>query len=258
MPRFSANLSTMFAEYAPLDRCRAAREAGFDAVEFQFPYDLGREPFAAAIRDHGLAVSVLNLPAGDFINGGEGIAAVPGREDDFRRAIAEALPYAQDCGARAVNVLAGCPAPEYGREACLDTLAANLRDAAGPFGDIGVAVVVEAINDIDRPGFLLPRAADIVDMLDRAGHQNLSLEFDLYHVAMMGDPIIETFTAHRDRIGHIQFADVPGRHEPGTGHIDFRAAFDAIDDAGYDGWIAAEYFPQGRTEDGLGWIADLG
>lgn len=247
----------MFAEYAPLDRCRAAREAGFRAVEFQFPYDLGLEPFAAAIREADLAVSVINLPAGDFMNGGEGIAAVPGREDAFRHAIAEALPYARAAGTRAVNVLAGCPSPERERSACLDTLAANLNLAARAFAEIGVAVVVEAINNVDRPGFLLPRAADVVDLLDRAGHDNLSLEFDLYHVGMMEDPIVATFQAHRGRIGHIQFADVPGRHEPGTGDIDFAAAFAAIDAAGYDGWVAAEYFPQGRTEDGLGWIEEF-
>ena len=256
MPRFSANLSTMFREYAPLDRCRAAHEAGFEAIEMQFPYDLNLDALAGAIRDYGFAVSVINVPAGDFVNAGEGTASVPGREAEFREGVAEAKRYARALGALNVNVLAGAPSPERDRDSCLATLAGNLRFAADAFADVGVGVVVEAINDIDRPGFLLPRVADVARLLGRIGHANLSVEFDVYHVGMMADPVAETFRAHRDSIGHVQFADVPGRHEPGTGGIDFAAAFGAFDAAGYGGWVAAEYFPEGRTEDGLGWLAE--
>lgn len=254
MPRFSANISTMFREYAPLDRCRAAREAGFGCIEMQFPYDLDPDAFADAVRENGLAVSVINLPAGDFASGGEGTAAVPDRQDEFRAGVALGLRYARLLRAGAVNVLAGSPSPERGREACLDVLCANLRHAAAAFAGIGVPVVVEAINDVDRPDFLLPRAADVIAAIDRAGHANLALQFDLYHVGMMGEPVVETFKACRARIGHIQFADVPGRHEPGTGGLDFATAFSAIDAGGYRGWVAAEYTPSGRTEDGLGWF----
>lgn len=258
MPRFSANISMLFREYAPLDRCRAAREAGFAAVEIQFPYDLNRDALADAVRDNGLAVSVINLPAGDMMNGGEGIAAVPGREDEFRRALDDGLRYAEALTPANVNVLAGFPAPERGREACLETFAANLQLAADAFAAIGVRVVVEAINDRDRPGFLLPRVADAVAAVDRAGHRNLAVQFDVYHVAMMGDPPVATLEAQRDRIGHIQFADAPGRHEPGSGRIDFAGVFAAVDASGYDGWTAAEYVPAGRTEDGLDWMSLFG
>ena len=255
MPRFSANLSTLFREHAPPDRPRAAAEAGFRCIEMQFPYDLDRGSFAAAVRDHGLAVSVINLPAGTFMTGGAGDAAVPGREGDFRAAVEAALPWAAALKTENVNVLAGAPAPEHGRDACLETLAENLRHAAAAFADIGVRVVVEAINDTDRPGFLLPRAEDALAVIDRAGHPNLSLQLDLYHAAMTGEDPAESVARHISRTGHIQFADAPGRHEPGTGAIDFDAAFAAIDAAGYAGWVAAEYFPAGRTEDGLGWLA---
>lgn len=258
MPRFSANVSTLFREYDPLDRYRAAREAGFAAIEIQFPYDLDVDALAGAVRGNRLAVSVINVPAGGLVDGGEGNAAVPGREESFREGVTQARLYAEAIGATSVNVLAGCPAPERGRNACLDVLARNLHHAADVFAGIGVRVVVEAINDIDRPGFLLPRVADAAALLDRIGHPNLAIEFDLYHVETMGDPIAGTFAAHAGRIGHVQFADVPGRHEPGTGRIDFDAAFAAIDAAGYDGWTAAEYFPQGRTEDGLGWLGRYG
>ena len=205
--------------------------------------------------EFGLAVSVLNLPAGTFPNGGEGDAAVPGREDVFREAVVTALPWARAVGALNVNVLAGAPALEYGREACLEALVGNLCYAANAFGEIGVTVVVEAINDRDRPGFLLPGTDDVVEVLDRAGHANLAVQFDLYHVAMMGDRVVETFDRLKAHVGHIQFADAPGRHEPGTGTIDFDAAFAAIDASGYSGWTAAEYIPAGRTEDGLEWLS---
>ncbi len=254
MPRFSANLSTLFREYAPLDRCRAAAEAGFRAVEFQFPYDLDLGALAGAIGEFGHAVSVINVPAGDLMNGGEGTAAVPGREAEFRDGVALAAEYVTEIGARSVNVLAGCPSPERGREACRATLAGNLRHAADTLGRVGVRVVVEAINDIDRPGFLLPRVADVAELLEAVDHPNVAIEFDLYHVETIGDPIVETLERFRDLVGHVQFADVPGRHEPGTGRIDFAAAFAAIDASGYDGFVAAEYFPEGRTEDGLGWF----
>lgn len=256
MPRFSANLSTLFREYMPLDRCRAAAEAGFSAVEFQFPYDIDLGALAGTVEEFGLAVSVINVPAGDMMNGGEGTSAVPGREFEFRDGVARAREVARTIGARSVNVLAGCPSPERDRRECLALLAENLNVAGDAFGDIGVQVVVEAINDIDRPGFLLPRVADVAELLEAVDHPNVAIEFDLYHVETIGDPIVETFLRFRDLVGHIQFADVPGRHEPGTGRIDFDAAFAAIDASGYDGFVAAEYFPEGRTEDGLDWFRE--
>lgn len=244
----------MFREHAPLDRPRAAAEAGFRCVEMQFPYDLDRDALAAAIRDLGIAVSVINVPAGDLMAGGEGLAAVPGREAEFRTAVETAAAYAEAVGAINVNVLAGAPGPDHARAACLDTLAANLRHAADRFCEIGVRTVVEPINTADRPGFLLPRIADAAAIIERTGRSDIFIQFDLYHVAMMQDPIVATFEAHRDLVGHIQFADAPGRHEPGTGAIDFGSAFAAIDAAGYDGWTAAEYFPAAATLDGLGWF----
>ena len=244
----------MFREHAPLDRPRAASDAGFRCIEMQFPYDLDRDALGKAIRDLGLTVSVINVPADDLMTGGEGLAAVPGREAEFRKAVETAASYAEALGAINVNVLAGAPGPEHARDACLETLAGNLRHAADRFATISVRTVVEPINTADRPGFLLPRVEDAAALIGRTGRDDIFVQFDLYHVAMMQDPVVATFEAHRAKVGHIQFADAPGRHEPGTAGIDFQSAFAAIDGAGYSGWTAAEYFPAGRTEDGLGWF----
>lgn len=245
----------MFREHEPLARPRAARAAGFDCIEMQFPYDIPLDAIAGAVRDEELSVSVINVPAGDFMDGGAGLAAIPAREAAFAEAIETALRYAEAMRAENVNVLAGVPPRGLDRDACLRTLAANLRRAATAFAETGVRVVVEPINDIDRTGFLLPRVADAAKVLAAVEHPNLAIQFDLYHVAMMGDPIPETFRAFAAQIGHVQFADVPGRHEPGTGTIDFAAAFRLIDGSAYRGWVAAEYFPERRTEDSLGWLS---
>jgi hydroxypyruvate isomerase len=151
-----------------------------------------------------------------------------------------------------VNILAGTPSVD--RETADMTLAANLHHAATVFAGLGIGVVVEAINDIDRPGFFLSTAQAVIDIIDRADHANLALQFDLYHMATMGLPLVETYERYADRIGHIQFADAPGRHEPGTGSIDFGPIFAAIDASNYPGWVAAEYFPENDTADGLGWL----
>ena len=256
MPRFSANLSTMFREYSHLDRPRAAFEAGFRCVEMQFPYDLDLNDLTASLQEYSLSVSVLNVPSGDFIKGGEGNAAIPERTHGFRESVAQAKRFAQRINPLNVNILAGEPARTRHGETCRRTLADNLHHAAGEFADIGVRVVVEAINNIDRPDFMLNTAESVIDILDRANHPNLALQFDVYHMAMMGIPVVEAFEAHSTRIGHIQFADAPGRHEPGTGSVEIGPIFDAIDRSGYDGWVAAEYFPANGTEDSLSWMQD--
>ncbi|CAN0519712.1 unnamed protein product [Laminaria digitata] len=252
MPEFSANLSTMFKENDLIDRPDAAHAEGFRAVEMQFPYALDCGALATVIKRNALSVSVINVPCGDFVEGGEGNAALPDRIGDFRESVSIAKAYAEGLGARNVNILAGTPSID--RQTAATTLAENLHYAATVFADIGVRVVVEAINDIDRPGFFLNTADSVIDIIDRADHPNLAFQFDLYHMAMMNLPLVETYRKHVDRIGHIQFADAPGRHEPGTGTIDFGPIFAAIDASAYDGWVAAEYLPENATENSLGWM----
>jgi len=256
MPRFSANISMMFAERDWLDRPAAAAAAGFGAVEIQFPYDRPADHWKRAIGDASLAVSVINIPVGDMLDGGPGLAATPGRQLEFRRAVEEAHDVAAALKPRNVNVLSGYPESHgHDRALCLATLAENLRMAADIMSDIGVGVVVEAVNTVDRPGFFLTTSEQALEAIDRAGHPKLSLEHDLYHMDIMEGGLIARLEQIMPRIGHIQFADNPGRNEPGTGTIDFAAVFEAIDRLGYEGWVAAEYEPSTTTEDTLGWMA---
>lgn len=259
MPRFSANISMLFAERAWLDRPAAAAAAGFGAIEIQFPYDRPADDWRRAIEAAGLAVSVINLPVGDMLAGGPGLAATPGRQAEFRAAVETARDVASALRPANVNVLPGYP-ERHGHERgrCLDTLAENLRLAADIIGGIGVGTVVEAVNTVDRPGFLLSNSEQALDVIDRAGHDNLALEHDLYHMDIMEGRLIARLEEIASRIGHVQFADNPGRHEPGTGTIDFPAVFAALDRLGYGGWTAAEYLPSRTTEETLGWMTATG
>lgn len=255
MPRFSANISMLFAERDWLDRPAAAAAAGFGAVEIQFPYDRPAEDWRRAIEAAGLAVSVINIPVGDMLDGGPGLAATPGRQAAFRRAAEAARDVAAALRPRNVNVLSGCPELHgFARARSLAAQAENLRVAADLMGEIGVGVVVEAVNTVDRPGFLLSTSAQALEAIDRAGHPNLALEHDLYHMAIMEGRLVARLGEILPRIGHIQFADHPGRHEPGTGKIDYPAVFEALDRLGYAGWCAAEYVPSRVTEETLGWM----
>ncbi|MBM3503354.1 MAG: TIM barrel protein [Alphaproteobacteria bacterium] len=254
MPRFSANLSLLFTEHAVLDRFAAARDAGFEAVEIQFPYDLPVEHWRRAKERSGLDFVLFNVPAGDLPKGGAGLAGVPGREGHFRAAVAEAKHYAEALAPRAVNVLAGWPSPTVDRDRCRESLVANLGYAADVMSSLGVRVVVEPINRVDRPDSLVATSHDGLEILATVGHANLALQWDAYHMAMMGEDPAASLPALADKIGHIQFADAPGRQEPGTGAIDFDALFTAIDSCAYEGWVGAEYVPSGATRDSLNWL----
>ncbi|MDE0060743.1 MAG: TIM barrel protein [Defluviicoccus sp.] len=259
MLRFAANISMLFAERDWLDRPAAAAAAGFEAIEIQFPYDRPAEDWRRAIEAAGLAVSVLNLPVGDMLTGGPGLAATPGREAEFRRAVETARGVAAALRPGNVNVLAGYPERHgFERARCLETLAENLLVAADAMGGIGIGVVVEAVNAVDRPGFLLTTSAEALEAVDMAGHGNLALQHDFYHMDIMEGRPIERLGEIVGRIGHVQFADNPGRREPGTGAIDFPAVFAALDRLGYEGWTAAEYRPSRRTEETLGWMTAAG
>lgn len=256
MPRFSANISLLFTEYPLLDRPSAAADAGFGAVEMQFPYDTPVADLARASERAGIGFVLFNLPVGDLLGGGPGLSAIPGREGQFRAAVAEAKLYVQALRPAAVNVLAGWPPAEidYDRAACLAALAGNLRYAAEAMAPFGTRLVTEPINTIDRPRSLLSTSQAALEVLDRAAHANLGLQYDVYHMTLMEGDVPETVRRLAPRIGHIQFADTPGRQEPGTGQIDFAAVFGAIDASGYRGWVGAEYSPSRKTVETLGWL----
>ncbi len=258
MPRFSVNISTMFTEYDFLDRFKVARKHGFSAVEVQFPYEFPVTKVLAEKESAGVEITLINIGAGDLTTGGPGIAAHPGREEQFKVSVEEAYKYADSLKPTSVNVLAGAPSLEkFERRQCLDVLASNLYYAAEAFENIGTKVLTEAVNTIDRPGFLLNSTAAAVEIIERAGHKNLAIQYDVYHMQIMEGNLVNTIRDNLDQIGHIQFADTPGRHEPGTGEINFPNLFDAIDKMGWKGWLGAEYFPSKRTEKTLGWMSEL-
>lgn len=254
MPRFAANLGFLFPEHPFLERFAAAQRAGFGAVEFASPYAFDREEVAARLREHDLRCVLFNLPMGDRDRGDFGIACRPERVDEFRAGVEQALHHAQALEPALVNCIAGTAREGEDPRLLRRTLVDNLRFAADALEQAGVAMVVEPINTVDVPGFLVPRAADGASLLAEAGHRNIGLQLDLYHTAMMGEDPSPILASLRGIIRHIQFADVPGRGEPGSGKLALTQLFDTIDRIGYGGWVAAEYRPTRRTELTLDWM----
>ncbi|GLU38290.1 TIM barrel protein [Pseudomonas sp. NBRC 100443] len=249
-----ANLSLLFTELPLLERVRAAAEAGFAGVEIQFPYEVPAAALQAELQRSGLPLVLFNLPAGDLMQGGAGLAAVPGREAQFAAGLRQALEYAEVARPQKINVLAGRLAEGVEREQALALLAEHLRQTAEAFAGRGIAVLMEAINLHDMPGFLLNTPQHLLDMLARVGHPNLAAQLDFYHMARMGLDLADCVRQLQGHIGHVQFADAPGRGEPGSGELDFEPALAALRAQDYTGWLGAEYRPQGATSAGLGWL----
>jgi hydroxypyruvate isomerase len=254
VPQFAANLGWLFTEHPFLDRFAAARAAGFDAVEFAVPYDHPPETIARRLADHQLQCILFNLPMGERSKGDIGIACRPGREAEFRDGVARALRYADALGCRRINCISGRIFAGEDRAPLLERLVSNLRFAAREFKAEAIELVVEPLNDIDNPDFILPRSPEMAGVIASVDEPNVGLQFDIYHTAMKDDDpraLIETL---RPVIRHVQFADKPGRGEPGTGTIDIPPLFALLDRLGYDGWIGAEYRPTKRTEKTLDWM----
>lgn len=256
MPRFAANLSMLFTELPMLQRFAAAASAGFDAVELQFPYEWPAEALREALQEAGLPLVLHNLPAGDWAAGERGIACLPGREAEFRAGVDRALAYAQALGAPRLNCLAGI-APAGADPALLRaTMLGNLRHASARLAEAGLELLLEPINQRDVPGFWLHRSGQALELLDELGAANAKLQYDLYHAQRSEGELVGTLRRHLGRIGHIQIADNPGRHEPGSGEIAFDFIFDELDRLGYAGHVGCEYLPAAGTDAGLGWLRE--
>jgi hydroxypyruvate isomerase len=254
MPRFSANLSMLFTEVELIDRFAAARAAGFRAVEIQFPYDLGAETIRRKLIEHDLQLVLFNVPADDLLQGGEGLACVPEKQDRFCEALALAVEYAQVLRPAAINVLPGRCFDQPRKADYLTTFKRNLCLAADAFTPLGVKTVFEAINSLDMPGFIIDTSAKMLAVQDELQRADVHLQYDIFHMLRMGEDPAAFIAEHADRIGHIQFADCPGRAQPGTGIADWAEIFSAIDQSGYDGRTGAEYKPSGGTSASLGWL----
>ena len=257
MPKFAANLTMLFNEVPFLDRFERAAKAGFEGVEFLFPYAFAAADIKARLDAHHLRLVLHNLPAGDWDAGERGIACLPGREEEFRAGVGKAIEYAKALGVTQLNCLAG-KAPAGVAEAQLrKTFVANLKFAAAELGKAGLRLLIEPINSFDIPGFYLNRTAQALDILDEVGADNAFVQYDIYHAQRMEGELAATMQKHLARIGHIQLADNPGRNEPGTGEINYAFLFKHLDHIGYSGWIGCEYKPAAATEAGLGWLQHL-
>ena len=257
MLKLSANISTLFTELPLLERPAAAAAAGFGAIEMQFPYVVPARELAAAAKAANVEVVLINMPAGDLGAGDLGLACLPARRDEFVRAVARSIEYAQRLQCPRVNCLAGnLPAGET-RERCWQVLIDNLRYAAGQLAAASLQLLVEVLNDADFPNFMLGKIGDGDALLAAVDRPNLALQYDVYHRRAAGDDWLGGIEPRLDRIGHIQFSDYPGRHEPGTGELDIAGLFMLLERLSYAGWTGAEYKPCGATRDSFGWRSAL-
>jgi len=255
MPRFAANLGMLFNEHPLIARFAAAAKAGFPAVEVQFPYDSPAPALRAEIERNGLVMLGLNTAPGG--PGEFGLAALPERERDFDATFRQALDYAVTTGATAIHCMAGTVPPDR-RVAAEAAFIRNLRRAADLAATHRIMLLIEPLNQRDRPDYFLCRVEHAADVINKVGRPNLKIQFDCYHVQIMQGDLIRRLEQHLPVIGHVQIAGVPSRAEPDEGEVSYPAICDALDRIGYKGWIAAEYRPRGRTEDGLAWAAPYG
>jgi hydroxypyruvate isomerase len=255
MPKLAANLTMLFGEVDFLDRFKAAADAGFRAVEYLFPYAYEAQVLKGRLQEHGLTQVLHNLPAGDWAAGERGIACLPDRVEEFEAGVAKAIAYATALECNRVNCLAGILPKTVDPDAARETFVRNLRYAAPRLKAAGIKLLIEPINTRDLPGFFLSGTRQALDIIDAVASDNLWVQYDIYHMQIMGEDVAATIEEHLSRIAHMQLADVPGRHEPGTGEIDFGALFAHLARIGYTGWIGCEYIPKEKTIDGLGWAA---
>jgi hydroxypyruvate isomerase len=256
MPRLAANLSTLFLERPFFDRFAAAAAAGFRAVEFYYPYALDPVELSDVLSRHDLAQVLFNTAKRRVGDVEQGLACVPGRQEEFRETIGDAIRYANALACRSVHVVAGVIPPGVDRRLAYDTCVHNLAYAAEQFGRHGVKALIEPLNPRDAPGFILTSPAMAVSLIRDAGVPNLYLQYDVYHAQIVEGDLARSIERYLPHIAHIQIADVPDRHEPGTGEIHYPFLFNLLDALGYGGWVGCEYYPLRDTESGLGWADD--
>jgi hydroxypyruvate isomerase len=254
MPKFSANLTMLFTDVDFMDRFEKASQFGFKGVEYLFPYGWKNEQLSEKLEKYGLQQVLHNLPAGNWGAGERGIACLSGREGKFQEGVGLAIEYAKALNCKRLNCLVGKTPQGVPPEKVRQTLVSNLQFAAAALEKEGIRLLIEPLNDRDIPGFYLIHTQDALRLMEEVNHSNLWLQYDIYHMQIMEGNLTKTILNNLNRIAHIQLADNPGRHEPGTGEINFTNLFRSIDEAGYEGWIGCEYAPIGKTEDGLQWI----
>ena len=253
MSKLAVNLSMIFTEVPLIERFALAREHGFQHVEIQFPYELSIEQIQTQLTLHQLNLCLINVPAGDLMQGGNGLAGVPGKEIEFHHALELAIRYATALNVPSVNILAGKQPVDADLLPCLNTLAENLKLACSMLTQHHIQPVFEMINGTDMPRFLVQNIAQAQEMLEAVKHPALKMQYDCYHMAMMGEDVLSALQENIQDIGHIQFADNPGRHEPDSGELDYTTIFKWLQHSAYSGYIAAEYRPSLASNQSFAW-----
>jgi len=255
MPQLAANLTTMFNEWPFLERFGAAAEAGFKAVEFLFPYDYSTQEIARRLTDNRLTLALFNLPPGDWAAGDRGLAALAGREEEFRSGIDRALDYVAATGAKQVHMMAGI-ADRSSAEARTN-YRRRIANVTERFGREGVTVLLEPINDRDMPGYFLNDFGFAAGLIEELALPNLRLQFDVYHRQIMHGDVTVALRSLMPIIGHVQVASVPSRNEPASGELNYPFLFNTLDALGYEGFVGCEYMPRAGTLNGLGWLSSM-
>jgi hydroxypyruvate isomerase len=258
MPQLAANLSTLFNDSPFLDRFARAAAAGFRRVEFQFPYAHTPDELAKALEEDGLRCELFNMPPGDWVAGERGLASHPARVAEFRQSVLRSLMYARRLRCPRLHCLSGLRDPGIPLDQQRATLVENLRFAANALAEHGLTLLVEPLNPYDVPSYMLYGSRTALDLIAAVGAPNLLLQYDIYHMQRGEGELAATIAANLDRIGHIQIADTPGRHQPGTGEINYRFLLPHLDRIGYAGIVGLEYFPDGPAEATLSWVVEYG
>ena len=254
MPKFTANLTMLFTEVDFLSRFAAAARSGFTGVEYLFPYSFPKDQLAETLRKHNLTQVLYNLPAGNWDAGERGIACHVDRVGEFQEGVDRAIDYARTLDCKQINCLAGIAPESISPARTREVFVSNLKYAAPRLAAHGIKLLIEPINTFDIPGFFLSRTSQALEIMAEAAEPNLYLQYDVYHMQMMEGNLATTIKQNLARVAHVQVADVPGRHEPGTGEINYPFLFRHLDSIGYDGWVGCEYKPLAKTEDGFGWL----
>ena len=258
MPKFSVNLSMMFQEAPFMDRFGAAAKAGFKAVEFMFPYEYSVAELQKVLADNDQKLVLFNMPAGNWAAGDRGIAVDPTRKAEFQAGVQKAVEYAKALGVPQVNCLVGKKLADVPMAEQRKTMIENLRFAAESLAQAGVKLLIEPLNFRDVPEFTLNTTAQVLEVLDEVGHANVFLQYDVYHAQRMEGELSGILRTSLPKIAHIQIADNPGRHQPGTGEINYRWLLPEFDAAGYSGYIGLEYVPSADSLSSLSWMAEYG
>lgn len=254
MNTYAANLSTIFTEIPFIERFRKAKEAGFQFIECQFPYELPADTILAELEKHQLSLVLINLYAGDWGNGERGLSIFPNRYEEFKETVAKGIEYALALGVSKLHCLAGVIPPQADKELARKTYIDNLTYAAKQMAPHQLTLLIEPINQYDIPGYFLNDIDEAARIIEEINLPNLRLQFDFYHIQRIQGNLLSTFAKYQDKIEHIQIADVPGRHQPNTGEIHYKTVLAEVEKSAYKGYIGLEYIPLGKSEDSFAWI----